>query len=692
MVGGWVVVVVVVGASVVVVAMLVVGTTVVVVVVDVVLVDVVGLTVVVVDVMRVAAVFVTGGWSATAREHAPTSSAMAIVTRMTLSARLPGSDTVTMSSRPTLFSPPPTLSPMAGNRRSVRRAVMVLLVGSLIIPLTVSAGALPPGGTFLDDDFNIHEGNIEAIAADDITRGCNPPVYDRFCPTSDVRRGEMAAFLNRALDLPAATKDYFLDDNTSIFEDNINRLAEAGITRGCNPPTNDRFCPDSTVNRGSMAAFLVRGYGYSAGVGSNLFVDDDTSIFENDIDRLGTAGVTLGCNPPANDRFCPNDPVRRDQMASFLARAEGLDPMVPPPRADLMLEVFASGLSQPVGLVAPDDPADDRVFVLEKGGTIRIIEGDGTVLPTPFLTIPGVLNGGETGLLGMTFHPDYPSDGRFFVHYSMSGGTGSHRTRIASFTVSGNPNIASTTETILLTVDQPRSNHNGGDLAFGPDGFLYIGFGDGGSQHDPDQNGRDPTTLLASILRVNVDSGSPYSIPADNPYVGVAGLDEVWSIGLRNPWRFVFDGDQLYIGDVGQDDIEEVDVVTVVPAGYDFGWSQYEGTRCHTELNDPADIDCSTAGITFPVLEYGHSEGFTVIGGRVYRGSDLVQLDGHYFYGDLAGWIRSFRVIDGVAYNKTDWAGDLPNVGGLVSFGSDSSGELYVVSIGGTVYKLAAES
>ena len=255
-VGGWVVVVLVVGASVVVVAMLVAGATVVMVVVEGLLVDVVGLTVVVVVGMSVAAVFLTDGWSVPAPEQAPIRRAMAIVTRMTLSVRLPGSDTGTMPSRPRLFSPPPTLSSMAGNRRSVRRAVMVLLVGSLIIPLAVSAGALPPGGTFLDDDFNIHEGNIEAIAAADITRGCNPPGYDRYCPASHVRREVMAAFLNRALVLPAASRDYFVDDNTSIFEDDINRLAEAGITLGCNPPINDRFCPDTTVTRGAMAAFL----------------------------------------------------------------------------------------------------------------------------------------------------------------------------------------------------------------------------------------------------------------------------------------------------------------------------------------------------------------------------------------------------------------------------------------------------
>ena len=189
---------------------------------------------------------------------------------------------------------------------------------------------LPPGGTFRDDDGNIHESFIEAIAAAGITRGCNPPVNDRYCPASTVTRGQMAAFLVRALKLPAASQDYFDDDGASIFQDDINRLADAGITRGCNPPANDRFCPNSKVSRGQMAAFLVRAFGYTDDGGGDRFVDDDGSIFEGDIDRLGTAGVTRGCNPPVNDRYCPDSNVRRDQMASFLSRALGLDPIPPP--------------------------------------------------------------------------------------------------------------------------------------------------------------------------------------------------------------------------------------------------------------------------------------------------------------------------------------------------------------------------
>jgi hypothetical protein len=214
----------------------------------------------------------------------------------------------------------------------LRLGLIGLLVGVMALTaLAASAQELPAGGTFVDDDGNVHEGNIEAIAADGITRGCNPPQNDRYCPLDPVTRGEMAAFLNRALNLDASESDHFVDDEDSIFQNDINALATAGITRGCNPPDNNEYCPDSHVTRGEMAAFLVRGFGYTDDGGGDLFVDDDGSIFEGDIDRLGAAGVTLGCNPPTNDRFCPNDSVLRDQMASFLGRALGLQPRTPPP-------------------------------------------------------------------------------------------------------------------------------------------------------------------------------------------------------------------------------------------------------------------------------------------------------------------------------------------------------------------------
>jgi len=216
-----------------------------------------------------------------------------------------------------------------------RLAVLVLLMlATAAVPL--AADPLEPGGTFRDDDGNIHEGAIEAIAGAGITRGCNPPVNDRYCPSDSVTRGQMAAFLVRTLDLAATSEDYFSDDNGSVFEANINSLAAAGITLGCNPPDNDRFCLGDSVTRGQMAAFLARAYGYVDNGGGDRFDDDDSSVFEESIDRLATAGITRGCNPPGNTMFCPERPVRRDEMATFLVRAEGLALIVPPERCSIL--------------------------------------------------------------------------------------------------------------------------------------------------------------------------------------------------------------------------------------------------------------------------------------------------------------------------------------------------------------------
>ena len=212
------------------------------------------------------------------------------------------------------------------------QSLMVLAVLVIVVAVLAVAGVALADGRFVDDDGNVHEDNIERIAAAGITKGCNPPVNDRYCPGGNVTRGQMAALLNRALRLPAANRDSFVDDDDSIFENDINRLAAAGITKGCNPPRNDRFCPEGKVTRGQMAAFLVRGFVLRAGFGSDLFIDDDGSVFEGDIDRLGTARVTRGCNPPTNTRYCPDALVKRDQMASLLARALDTTPnSLPPP-------------------------------------------------------------------------------------------------------------------------------------------------------------------------------------------------------------------------------------------------------------------------------------------------------------------------------------------------------------------------
>lgn len=202
---------------------------------------------------------------------------------------------------------------------------------SIVLALAILFAPLPPGGTFVDDDGSVHEGSVEAIAADGITLGCNPPVNDRYCPRSTVTRGQMAAFFVRALDLPVTTTDFFVDDDGHIFEGAIDRLAEAGITQGCNPPVNNRFCPDREITRGAMAAMLARAFGYPAS-DIDRFDDDDGHIFERAIQTIAAQGVTVGCNPPANNEFCPDDDITRDAMATFLTRALDLVPNKPPPR------------------------------------------------------------------------------------------------------------------------------------------------------------------------------------------------------------------------------------------------------------------------------------------------------------------------------------------------------------------------
>jgi hypothetical protein len=220
-----------------------------------------------------------------------------------------------------------TVRSSALRRSSAPGASLVATITAFVVIVATAAPATA-AGTFVDDDGSVHEGFIEAVAAEGITRGCNPPVNDRFCPDDAVTRGQMAAFLVRALELTGSGRGDFVDDDESPFEDDIARLATAGVTAGCNPPTNDRFCPDDGVTRGQMAAFLVRAFNLASS-GAVDFIDDQGSVFEDDIARLAAAGITQGCNPPTNDRFCPDDPVSRAQMATFLGRALGLEPLTP---------------------------------------------------------------------------------------------------------------------------------------------------------------------------------------------------------------------------------------------------------------------------------------------------------------------------------------------------------------------------
>ncbi len=351
------------------------------------------------------------------------------------------------------------------------------------------------------------------------------------------------------------------------------------------------------------------------------------------------------------------------------------DPGTTPP---FRLEEVVSGLDSPVGLTAP--AGDGRLFIAEQRGRIRIVEA-GQLVPVPFLDITDrVRSGGERGLLGLAFHPRFAENGYFFVDYTDASGD----TRVERYRVGANAGVADpASATLVLTVSQPYSNHNGGQLAFGPDGYLYIGLGDGGSGGDPQGNGQNPGTLLGALLRIDVDGTPPYSIPADNPFAdGAGGRPEIWAWGLRNPWRFSFDREtrELYIGDVGQNQWEEVDVAPAGAGGRNYGWNVREGVHCYGASN------CATSGLTDPVLEYDHSQGCSITGGFVYRGARIPAIAGIYFYSDwCGGWIRSFRFRNGVADERRDW--NLPDIGRVSSFGQDAESELYVLTDRGIVYR-----
>ena len=299
------------------------------------------------------------------------------------------------------------------------------------------------------------------------------------------------------------------------------------------------------------------------------------------------------------------------------------------------LQIVATGLSSPV-LVTHAGDGSGRLFVVEKTGRIRIIQ-DGTLLPTPFLDISAlVLSSGERGLLGLAFHPSYETNGKFYVNFITKSGL----TAINEYRVTSDPNIANRwSGRRIMTIGQPYSNHNGGHIAFGPGGYLFIGMGDGGSAGDPGNRAQSIYSLLGKMLRIDVNgkSGSrQYRIPASNPYVGRAGLDEIYSRGLRNPWRWSFDRvtADLWIGDVGQNRYEEIDRSTSTSGrgrGVNYGWKVMEGRACYSPSSR-----CNTTGKILPVVTYNHSQGdCSVIGGYVYRGSSAPSLAGRYLFGDF---------------------------------------------------------
>jgi glucose/arabinose dehydrogenase len=336
---------------------------------------------------------------------------------------------------------------------------------------------------------------------------------------------------------------------------------------------------------------------------------------------------------------------------------------------------IASGFSQPVFVTTA--PGDPRLFVVDQPGVIWTIAGSTT---EPFLDInEQVAFRGERGLLGLAFHPGYEINRRFFVNYIDNSGD----TVVAEFTSDGDTAILDS-ERILLSIGQPASNHNGGMIAFGPDGYLWIGMGDGGGADDRFGQGQRPDTLLAAMLRIDVDSGDAYAVPADNPFAGGdEGAAEVWAYGLRNPWRWSFDGDRIFIGDVGQNRWEEVSVASIDDAGLNYGWPIMEATHCFQRS------DCDRSGLVLPAIEYGHDVGCSVTGGYVYRGSEIPELVGHYFYGDYCGgWVNGALIDDGGALLEVrEWA-ERGALSSLTSFGVDAAGELYATTADGRIWRL----
>ncbi len=397
---------------------------------------------------------------------------------------------------------------------------------------------------------------------------------------------------------------------------------------------------------------------------------------------LGTFALVAALGPTgATGSAAPADAPAAAPVPASVAPAAA-------PAVKLALAV--SGLSSPV-LVTNAADGSDRLFVVEQGGRIRVIR-NGVLLPTPFLDIhTKVSHGAEQGLLGLAFHPDFKHNGKFYIDFTKADGA----TAIDEYHVSSDPDRANAaTAHRILTIGQPYANHNGGGIAFGKDGYLYIGMGDGGGAGDPGNRARNINSLLGKMLRIDINGksgGRQYRIPASNPYVGRPGRDEIWSIGLRNPWRWSFDrvkGD-LWIGDVGQSRYEEIDRASVTQAkklgrGADYGWRVVEGLKCYKPSSG-----CSTGGKAKPLVVYSHKQGCSVVGGYVYRGSAIPALAARYVFGDFcSGSIWSIPRTAAAPATKVLLKSTSLSIS---SFGEDEHGELYVVDLaGGAIYRFEA--
>ena len=440
---------------------------------------------------------------------------------------------------------------------------------------------------------------------------------------------------------------------------------------------------------------------------------DGTFTFATPLTAGSPYGVTVASDPMTPAQVCtvtngsglvPSQAVT-DVAVTCTPPPSPPSPPPPPPTIQLALTTIATGLNSPVGMA---NAGDARLFVIEQAGRIIIVRTDGTIEPTPFLDIQDRVDdsAGEMGLLGLAFHPDYTTNGFFYVNYTASP-SGSIQTRIARFRVNPlDPDRADpASEDILLTVAQPAGNHNAGALNFGPDGFLYIPLGDGGgTAGDANNNAQNLARLLGKIMRIDVDAGigeppdcmgagsGNYTVPSANPFVDGPGqtCDEIWAVGLRNPWRSSFDrltGD-LYLGDVGERDREEVNLQPAIsPGGENYGWRCYEGN-----LNFNLTGCAPRSTYTFPIFDYDNGfEGCSVIGGYVYRGQQFPDLTGRYVLTDFcSGSFWDLRP-DGAGGHEVTKHTNLQVGTEYVAFGEDADGELYVVGLSGTIFRLETQ-
>lgn len=491
----------------------------------------------------------------------------------------------------------------------------------------------------------------------------------------------------------------FSDGRLELFVDGVRQASLDGPDGDLsyndshsNPDPNDPFLVIGAQKRDDPGSLAYNGWIDEIRISTNLRYDNTNEFtrpsanFTNDGNTAALYHFDEGSGNIINDS---SGAGTSDGVRNFGGSPAGpiwspdkapLGPLDQSPSTDFFQPLVNSGLSNPVAITTPPD-GTSRLFITEQPGTISFWNGSSLI---DFMDIQNIVNfGGEQGLLSTAFHPDYANNGYFYVYFTNDNGDN----EVDRFSVmSGDPNKGDPSSRVtILTIPHPGfSNHNGGQLQFGPDGYLYIGTGDGGGGGDPDENGQDINVLLGKMLRIDIGDGTPpYTNPPDNPYVGVPGLDEIWAIGMRNPWRYGFDrltGDQI-IADVGQDSWEEIDFQAVgTPGGVNWGWNDREGKHCY----DPPS-GCQTAGRTDPIMEYSHSLGCSVSGGYRYRGTAIPQIYGRYYFGDYCTgsvW-QSTQAGDG------SWSigSSLSTSFNISGFGQDANGEMYIINLNGAVYK-----